>query len=198
MKADVLLRFLLKLLSGSRPVSCCSSVCRGWRVSKFGCCMTATRPDLVKSKRRQKRYKINTCRCVINYPCNFIWGSLCCILCDLWTLGNTQKSLADREKSSPQNELTFDQSLRWLRYCLPETSWAHVLHTCWPWPFAEGLHFKSIFMFLCYYSTRMSCLMSGLTVTVLWFSSATTQREKRTGRRKRNNNESRPIQCTGK
>lgn len=45
-RVDVLLRFLLKLCSGSKPVSCCSSVWSGWRVSKLGCCMTATQPDL--------------------------------------------------------------------------------------------------------------------------------------------------------
>lgn len=35
----VRLRFLLKSCSGSKPVSCCSSVWSGWRVSKLGCCM---------------------------------------------------------------------------------------------------------------------------------------------------------------
>lgn len=58
-RVDVLLRFLLKLLSGSKPVSCCSSVWSGWRVSKLGCCMTATQPDLEKvtgetSKKQRK------------------------------------------------------------------------------------------------------------------------------------------------
>ncbi len=54
---DVLLRFLLKLWSGSKPVSCCSSVWSGWRVSKLGCRMTATQPDLEKEIRRPEKEK---------------------------------------------------------------------------------------------------------------------------------------------
>lgn len=57
---DILLWFLLKLWSGSKPVSCCSSVWSGWRVSKLGCCMAATQPDLEKGiGPRRESGKIN-------------------------------------------------------------------------------------------------------------------------------------------